>query len=121
MIKDIYKQHLIELYSERKNFGELKNKTHQVKFKNPVCNDEIIIDLCIKNRKIIDAKFRGITCFISTVSAEAILENIKGKKISEIKKLSKRDVDNFLGTEIISTRIPCELMPLEALKKLNDS
>jgi len=118
MIKDIYKQHFIELYSERKNFGKIDDKTHEVTHKNHLCNDEIIIDLKIKNQKIIDAKFRGITCFISTVSAEALLENIKGKKIEEIKNFTKKDMDKFLGFEINPTRISCELLPLEALKKI---
>lgn len=115
---NIHKQELLELYSEKPNFGELKNKTHTVKHQNPSCDDEIIIDLKIKNNQIIDAKFHGISCFVSTISASALLENIKGKTIEEIKKMSKEDIDKFLGTEIIPTRINCELLPLEALKKL---
>lgn len=115
---NIHKQELLELYSERPHFGELKNKTHTVKHHNASCNDEIIIDLEIKDNKIIDARFRGISCFVSTISASALLENIKGKTIDEVKKLRKEDIDNFLGTEIILTRVNCELLPLEALKKL---
>jgi NifU-like protein involved in Fe-S cluster formation len=52
------------------------------------------------------------------VSAEILAENIKGMKIEEIKKLNKSDIDKFLGVEITSTRIGCELFPLEALKKI---
>jgi nitrogen fixation NifU-like protein len=117
-MKPMYKKQILELYAEKPNFGELKNKTNQVKHKNPICDDEITIDLEIENNKIIDAKFRGISCFVSTISASSLLENIKGKTIEEIKEMTKEDLDKFIGMKIIPTRINCELLPLEALKKL---
>ena len=117
-MESMYKKHILELYSEKPYFGELKNKTHEIKLKNPGCNDEIIIQLEIKNNKIIDARFSGNTCFISTISASALLDNVIGKNISVIKKLTKKDIDSFLGIEILSTRVNCELFPLEALKRI---
>lgn len=114
----LYKRQLLEVYSEKPNFGELKNKTHSVSYKNPICNDEIIIDLFIENDRIVDAKFRGISCFVSTVSTSILLDKIKGMSIDDVKKLNKNDMDKFLGSEVISTRVGCQLLPLEALKKL---
>lgn len=120
MINSIYKRHLLDLYSEQKNFGELKGKTHEIKSKNPTCTDEITLELKIKNKKILDAKFHGKLCFISAVSAEVLIEKIKGMKINDIKKLNKQDIDRFLGVEIIETRVGCELFPLETLKKIQE-
>lgn len=118
MTSTMYKRHIMELYSEKPNFGEIENPTHTIKLKNPVCNDEIKIDLIIKDNKIQDAKFSGKTCFISTISASTLLENIKGLTLKETQKLTQNDLDKFLGIEIIPTRIKCELLPLEALKKI---
>ena len=117
-MENIYREHLIELFSEKKNFGVLDGKTHEVRYTNPVCNDEIIFDLKVENSIIKDAKFRGNMCFVSTISAEILAENIKGMTIDELKKLKKEDIDKFLGVEIDPTRVGCELFPLEALKKL---
>ena len=116
----IYRERILELYTEKPNFGKLddKNKTHEIIHKNQLCNDEITFDLKINNGKIEDAKFRGKLCFVSMVSAEVLAENIKGMTIKEVKNLKKEDIDKFLGAEISSTRIGCELFPLEALKKL---
>ncbi|HTZ41953.1 MAG TPA: iron-sulfur cluster assembly scaffold protein [Candidatus Omnitrophota bacterium] len=119
MADKLYRKQLLELYADKPNFGELKNKTHTIRHKNPVCNDEIVIELQIENNKIIDAKFHGVSCFVSTVSASALLEKIKGMDVDAVKKLSKDDLDKFLGIEVIPTRIGCELLPLEALKKLD--
>jgi len=114
----LYKKQLLEVYSEKPNFGELANKTHIVKYKNPICNDEIVIELLIKDNKVLDAKFHGVSCFVSTVSTSILLDKIKGMSIEDVKKLNKNDMDKFLGTEMISTRVGCQLLPLEALKKL---
>ena len=118
MTNSIYKEHILEIYESKLNQGHLASKTHELKHKNPVCNDEITLELEVKDGKIIDAKFNGITCFISTIAASALTEKIKGMKIEDIKKITKEDMDKFIGSEIIPTRIACELMPLEALKKL---
>jgi nitrogen fixation NifU-like protein len=117
-MESMYQEHILDLYERRPNFGKLKNKTHELKHKNPICNDEITLDLEVKEGKIVDARFYGISCFISTVSAAALTEKIKGMKISDIQRLNKEDMDKFLGINIIPTRIACELLPLEALKKL---
>jgi len=116
----MYKRHIMELYSEKPNYGTLKNKTHDIKLKNPGCQDEITIQLEINKKGVIkDAKFSGITCFISTIAASALLENIKGMTLEQVKKLNKKDIDSFLGINVIPTRINCELLPLEALKRIN--
>lgn len=116
----IYKRHIMELYSEKPNFGKIENPTHEIKLKNPACNDEITIQLNINKNtnKIEDAKFSGKTCFISTISASTLLENIKNKTLEEAQKLTQKDLDKFLGIEITPTRIKCELLPLEALKQI---
>ena len=119
MVDTMYKEQIMELYSQKQNFGELKNKTHSVKHNNkPSCTDEINLDLKIKNGKITDAKFSGKTCFISTVSASVLTENIKGLTLEKARKLTKKDIDKFLGINIIPIRIKCELLALEALQKI---
>ncbi|MFZ1970673.1 MAG: iron-sulfur cluster assembly scaffold protein [Candidatus Nanoarchaeia archaeon] len=115
---ELYKDKIIELYSKKENFGVLADKTQEVSHVNPSCDDEITFEVKMQNNKILDAKFHGKLCFVSTIAAEVLAENIIGMTIEEIRKLSKKDVDLFLGTNIISTRVGCELFPLEALKKL---
>lgn len=118
----MYKEKLLEIYSERPNFGKLKDKdkTHELRQRNPICDDEIVLELNVKNNKIIDAKFHGVSCFVTTVSASILTEKIKGMKVSDAVKLKKEDLDKLLGTKITTTRLRCQLLPLEALKKLEE-
>ncbi|PJE81895.1 Fe-S cluster protein [Candidatus Pacearchaeota archaeon CG10_big_fil_rev_8_21_14_0_10_32_42] len=114
----IYKEEIMEIYSEKPNFGKLKNKTHEATLKNPSCNDEFTIELEIDKGKINDAKFHGKGCVISTISASVLTQKIKGMNLHDVKKLTKKDLDKFIGLEIIPTRIKCELLPLEILRRV---
>jgi len=117
-MNDLYRQRMLELYTERPHFGELKDKTHEITQKHNLCNDEITIGLKIENGRISDTRFSGKLCFVSMVSAEILAEKIKGMTLEEIRNLTKEDLDKFLGVEITSTRAGCELFPLETLKKI---
>ena len=121
-MNSLYKERLLEIYSEKKNRGELKDKTHEIVFKNPYCNDEIVIELKVDSDsgKIADAKFHGKACFVSAVSAEVLLDNVVGMSLEEVRNLTKDDLDKFLGVEINSTRAGCAIFPLEALKNIKE-
>ncbi|MCR4327718.1 MAG: iron-sulfur cluster assembly scaffold protein [Nanoarchaeota archaeon] len=114
--ESIYKEKIMEIYSEKPNFGKLKNKTHSGTLKNSGCEDEFTLELEIKDGKIKDTKFHGKGCVISTVSASVFLEKIKGMNLEDAKKISKKDIDELLGIEVIPTRVKCELLPLEILR-----
>jgi len=116
--KSMYRQELMDIYTEKPNFGNLKNKTHIATLKNSGCEDEFTIELKIENNKIKDAKFHGKGCVISTVSTSLLLEKIKGKTLTETKNLNKNDLDEFLGIEILPTKIKCELLPLEIIRSI---
>lgn len=119
-MNQLYKERLLEIYSKKENFGNILDKTHEAVMKNPFCEDEITIDLKVDNGKIVEAKFHGKTCFVSTISAEILMENIIGMKFEDALKLTKDDLDNFLGIEIDSARFKCELFPLDALKNIHE-
>lgn len=114
----MYAEEIMEIYSEKPNFGQLKNKTHEAKLKIPGCEDEFTIELEIKDNKIKDAKFHGTGCVISTVSTSVLLEKIKGKTLEEVQNLNKKDLDEFLGIEVLPTKVKCELLPLEIIRRM---
>ncbi|MEK6926197.1 MAG: iron-sulfur cluster assembly scaffold protein [Nanoarchaeota archaeon] len=116
--KTLFREELLEIYSERPNYGKLKNKTHEITIKNPICDDIINLELEVKDEKILNVGFTGGGCFVSTVSTSVLLEKIKGMNIQDILKLGKKDLDDFIGAEITLTRVKCQILPLEGLKKI---
>jgi len=112
----MYKEHILELYRNPENFGELKNPTHQKTENNSLCGDEITVQLIIKSGKIKDIKFNGSGCVISMASSSLLTEKIKNMNIKDAKKLSKEDILKLLKVNINPARIKCALLPLEAVK-----
>lgn len=113
-----YKEEILDIYSEKPNFGILSGRTHSFNIKNDICDDEINLELKIEDGIIRDAKYTGHGCVISIVSAELLTEKIKGMKLEDAKKLTKVDLDKLFGIEIIPLKIKCELLVLDCLRQI---
>ncbi len=112
----MYREHILELYKNPSNFGEMKNPTHKHKEYNAFCGDEITVQLKIKNNKVEDAKFNGSGCVISMVSSSLLTDKIKDMKVKDVKKLDKKDILKLLKIPINPARLKCVLLPLDAVK-----
>ncbi|MDP2672291.1 MAG: SUF system NifU family Fe-S cluster assembly protein [Nanoarchaeota archaeon] len=113
---EMYKEHILDLYKNPHNKGELENFTHSFAKDNPLCGDEIKIQLIIKKNKIADVRFNGIGCVISNASASMLTDRIKKMEIEKIKKLAKEDILKMLKIPISPARIKCALLPLDAVR-----
>ena len=114
---DFYREIIIDRYQNPHFQGELD--PHDITFEdsNPLCGDELRIDVRINGEeKIVDARFSGRGCAISLASADLLLEYVQGKSIAEVKSLSKDDVLDLLGIELGPVRLKCALLSLKVLK-----
>jgi nitrogen fixation NifU-like protein len=114
---DFYREVIIDRYQNPHFKGELD--PHDITFEdsNPLCGDEIRIDVVLNGEeRVTDARFSGRGCAISQASADLLLESIQGKSIDEIKVLAKEDVLDLLGIELGPVRLKCALLPLKVLK-----
>lgn len=66
------------------NTGEMDNPEAKGTIMNPVCGDNTVIYLRIKDDRIEDAKFLSYGCAVTIASASVFTEMIKGKEISQI-------------------------------------
>jgi len=112
----MYREHILDLYKNPSNFGQLKNPTNEHTEYNALCGDEITVHLNIQNGKVKDIKFSGSGCVISMVSASLFTDKIKGMKIDNVKKLSKEDILELLKIKINPARLKCALLPLNAVR-----
>lgn len=53
------------------------------------CTDDITLVVWIKDNKIVDAKFYGFGCVISTATTDMICTNIVNKDLKKVEELSK--------------------------------
>lgn len=114
---DLYRELIIERYKQPLFRGHLE--PHDIFFEddNPVCGDHIEITLRVdENGHVAEAAFDGQGCAISQVSADLLMEYIRGKTLDEVRALTKEDLLELLGIEVGPTRLKCALLSLKVLK-----
>jgi nitrogen fixation NifU-like protein len=114
---DLYRENILDHYRHPRFKGKLEPHTHRHHEHNPVCGDELQVDLLVNNDGIVEqAAFSGHGCAISQASASMLMERIQGKPLEEVKKISKEDILEDLGIPIGPVRLKCALLSLKALK-----
>ena len=98
-LDELYQEVILDHSKNPRNKTELENFTHEAKGHNPLCGDQISIQIIMKGEEISDVKFTGSGCAISTASASILTEAIKGKSKKEIKKIFGSFHDLVTGNE----------------------
>ena len=115
---DLYREVILDHYKNPQYRGELDPHDLSFEDENPLCGDHLRIDLRVDDAGVVtDARFSGHGCAISQASADLLVESIIGKKIDDLKDLSKDDVLELLGfDELGPVRLNCALLSLKVLK-----
>jgi len=114
---DFYRELIIDRYKNPRMQGTLDPHDYSYQDDNPLCGDEIRIDLRVDEMGIVtEAAFSGKGCAISIASADLLTESIMGKSLEEIRSLSKEDIIEMLGIELGPVRLKCALLSLKVLK-----
>ena len=98
-VKQLYQDIILEHGKSPKNFGKLDGYSHRAKRHNPLCGDQISIQIIMEGEEITDVKFTGTGCAISTASASILTESIKGKNKNEIERIFENFHDLVTGNE----------------------
>ncbi|MEP6872649.1 MAG: Fe-S cluster assembly sulfur transfer protein SufU [Anaerolineaceae bacterium] len=80
---DLYREVILDHYRRPRNRGSLAEATRTAEGVNPVCGDEITLELLINDHMIEGVAFSGQGCAISLASASMLTERIKGNSTVE--------------------------------------
>ncbi|HLD12514.1 MAG TPA: SUF system NifU family Fe-S cluster assembly protein [Candidatus Nanoarchaeia archaeon] len=117
MLEELYQEHIMEHYKNPKNKGIITNADIDYQEVNQLCGDEIHLTLTITNGKIATIKFEGKGCAISQSAASLMTEYLKGKTLTQAKKLAQEDVTKQLGVNVGPGRIKCATLIIKALHR----
>ena len=115
-LEDFYREYILDHYRNPRNRGEIAAPDITYADSNPLCGDEIRIDLLVKDGVVDDVKFSGRGCAISQASVSMLTEMIEGKPIEEVKAITKEDVLEMIGIPLTPVRVKCALLGLKVLK-----
>jgi nitrogen fixation NifU-like protein len=111
-ISALYQEMILDHYRRPRNKGSLENPDATVEIKNPLCGDEIRLQLAFEGDEIGDVRFAGQGCSISQASASMMTQLVKGKTRDEIEQIRTRFRGLMLGENTADDK---ELGPLRAL------
>jgi nitrogen fixation protein NifU and related proteins len=114
---DLYRENILQHYKNPSNWGELADPDLEFFDSNPLCGDELKVQLHVDGDGVIrDVRFSGHGCAISQAAASMTSEEIVGMRVEDVLKLDRSFVLDLLGIDISATRIKCALLSLKVLK-----
>jgi nitrogen fixation protein NifU and related proteins len=96
-IAALYQELILDHYRRPRNKGTLENADASAEMKNPLCGDEITLQVAFDGNGVGDLRFSGRGCSISQASASMMTQLVKGKDVSEVNALRSRFRDMMLG------------------------
>ena len=89
-LEELYREVILDHYRNPRNRGHLENPDATAEGVNPLCGDEIRIEVRFEDDTVSEVAVEGQGCSISQSSASMMTEAIKGKSKSEIADLVSR-------------------------------
>ena len=131
----LYQEVILDHYRRPRNRGTIAEPTGSASLRNPLCGDEVDVQVALHDGKVADVKFAGRGCSISQASASMMTELVKGRTPDEVHALGERFVEMIRGdTEAAKdqalgqaralsgvsrfpTRVRCALIAWEAMER----
>jgi nitrogen fixation protein NifU and related proteins len=113
---DLYRDNILDHYKNPRNSGHLDSPTVTAEGVNPLCGDELQVELQIEDGMVTDLRFNGRGCAISQAAASMISDVAKGKPVEEVRELGSEDVLDELGIPLTPIRLKCALLSVQLLK-----
>jgi nitrogen fixation NifU-like protein len=89
-LDDLYREVILDHYRNPRKRGALEHPDAHADGQNPLCGDEISLDLALDGDRITDVRLQGRGCSISQASASMMAEAVAGKTIAEVETLIHR-------------------------------
>jgi nitrogen fixation protein NifU and related proteins len=113
---EMYRDHILSHYRSPQNYGSLEAPDVTYREDNPLCGDDIEIQMRLEAGRLLDIRFRGQGCAISQAAASLLTENVKGRELTALAAIAESDVLDLLAIPISPVRRKCALLPLTVIQ-----
>lgn len=133
-LDELYKEVILDHYQQPRNRALLENADVSEKGFNPLCGDQVQLQLKWKDGTLQEIGLQGHGCAISVASGSMMTEAVKGKTREEAQALASRvrrmfkeqgpsglsdlgDIEVLEGVKKFPVRIKCALLPWTTLEQ----
>jgi nitrogen fixation protein NifU and related proteins len=89
-LSDLYQQIIVEHNRAPRNFKKLAHPTREAEGANPLCGDQITLEVELAGDRIADIGFQGSGCAISQASASLLTGAVQGKSTADAQELFRQ-------------------------------
>ncbi len=116
MADSIYREIILDHSKNPRNKRKLDPADFTYEDVNPLCGDEVRIDVRVNDGHVAEIAFSGRGCAVSQASASILTEMVEGMSIDEVKQITKDDLLEEIGIPVSPARLKCALLSLKVLK-----
>lgn len=116
MTDSMYRELILDHNKNPRNKGKLESPQFTFEDVNPLCGDEIRMDVQTDGDRVTDIRFSGRGCAISQAAASILTEMVEGQTLDDVKAISREDLLDELGVPISPARMKCAMLGLKVLK-----
>lgn len=113
----LYREEILDHYYSSPYRGRLEQAHHACDLENPLCGDQIHVELTVDEDRIKEVRFDGKGCVISQAATSILAERLEGATIEEALQLGPADVVKLLGMPLTPTRMKCGLLGWKAMRQ----
>jgi nitrogen fixation NifU-like protein len=90
-LRELYQETILDHNKSPRNFGTLADANREAEGNNPLCGDQLRVTAIVDDaERVVDVRFEGKGCAISTASASLMTEFVKGKPLCEFRDVFER-------------------------------
>lgn len=116
-LHQLYKDILMDHARRPRNAGRLPQPDLHASVVNPLCGDELSVDVTVEGERIREVRFSVRGCAISTATASMLSEQVKGLTLADVARLEKSFQAAMTGE---AASLPEELEALEPILSVRD-
>ena len=112
----MYREVILDHYKNPRGHGTLEDADVSAEGQNPLCGDEISIDVAFEGDTISAVRFSGRGCAISQAATSMLTELVKGRKAADVAAMPKDELLEEVGIPLTPIRLKCAILGLGVLK-----
>lgn len=132
-LDELYREVVLDHFRNPRHRGALAAPSGHYEGMNPVCGDEVTLDLLVEDGKVRDVGFGGRGCSISQASASMLADWIVGKDVEAVRNAIAAvrtmlqtgdepaadfgDVEALAGVAKFPVRVKCALLSWNVLEQ----
>lgn len=116
-LDDLYRDIIIDHYRNPRHKGHLDAPSATHEGLNPLCGDEVTVEVRLEDGRLADVAYTGSGCSISQSSASMMTEAVAGKPVDEAKHLIGDFTAMMRGSDDIDPEVLGDLEALSGVRK----